>query len=77
MITSKLCLTLGHGLGAESAMEILTRQVEYKDGDILLEAYMAWDDAGSDRRPGVLVSHAWAGRGEFEEDKAAHLAELG
>ncbi len=58
-------------------MAIQTRQIEYKDGDILLEAYMAWDDAGSDRRPGVLISHAWAGRGEFEEDKAAHLAELG
>ncbi len=46
-------------------MAILTRQVEYKDGDILLEAYVAWDDSSSDARPGVLISHAWAGRGEF------------
>jgi dienelactone hydrolase len=58
-------------------MEILTRQVEYKDGDILLEGYMAWDDTSSDRRPGVLISHAWAGRSEFEESKAEQLAELG
>jgi len=58
-------------------MEILTRQVEYKDGDILLEGYMAWDDTSSDRRPGVLISHAWAGRSEFEEGKAEQLAELG
>lgn len=58
-------------------MAILTRQVEYKDGDILLEAYVAWDDSSSDARPGVLISHAWAGRGEFEESKAEHLAELG
>ncbi len=58
-------------------MAIQTRQVEYKDGAILLEAYMAWDDSSSDHRPGVLISHAWAGRGELEESKAEQLAELG
>jgi dienelactone hydrolase len=59
-------------------MTIHERLVEYKDGDILLEAYMAWDESTThDRRPGVLISHAWAGRGEFEENKAAQLAELG
>ena len=58
-------------------MSIQTRLVEYKDGDILLEAYMAWDESSHDRRPGVLISHAWAGRSEFEEGKAAQLAELG
>ena len=58
-------------------MTIQTRQVEYRDHDIELEAYMAWDDSNNDRRPGVLISHAWAGLGEFEENKAERLAELG
>ncbi len=58
-------------------MAIQERLIEYKDGEILLEAYMAWDGAGADRKPGVLVSHAWAGRGELEQNKAAQLAELG
>jgi dienelactone hydrolase len=58
-------------------MAIQERLVEYKDGDVLLEAYMAWEDSGHDRRPGVLISHAWGGRGELEEIKAAQLAELG
>ncbi len=58
-------------------MAIQERLVEYKDGEILLEAYMAWEGSGSDRKPGVLISHAWGGRGEFEENKAAQLAELG
>lgn len=58
-------------------MAIQTRTIEYRDHDILLEAYMAYEDTGSDRRPGVLVSHAWAGRSEFEENKAERLAELG
>lgn len=38
---------------------------------------MAWDDSGSEARPGVLISHAWSGRGELEESKAEQLAELG
>ena len=58
-------------------MAIQTRQVEYKDHAIELEAYLAYDDSSSDRRPGVLISHAWVGRGEFEENKAETLAELG
>ncbi len=58
-------------------MAIQTRLVEYKDHDRDLEAYLAWDDSSSDRRPGVLIAHAWAGRGELEENKAERLAELG
>jgi dienelactone hydrolase len=58
-------------------MAIQTRQIEYRDHDVLLEGYLAYEDTSSDRRPGVLVSHAWAGRSEFEENKAEMLAELG
>ena len=58
-------------------MGIDTRTVEYRDGDTVLEGYMAWDDTAHDPRPGVLVSHAWAGRSEFEENRAERLAELG
>lgn len=58
-------------------MAIQTRSIEYRDGDIVLESYMAWDDAGDKPRPGVLVSHAWGGRGELEEKKAEQLADLG
>ncbi len=58
-------------------MSIQVRQVEYKDGDTVLEAHVAWDEAVHGARPGVLVSHAWGGRGEFEDRKAERLAELG
>jgi len=57
-------------------LSIQTRTIEYKDGDIVLEAYMAWED-GHDPKPGVLISHAWGGRSEFEQGKAEILAELG
>ena len=38
---------------------------------------MAWDTGATGSRPGVLVAHAWRGRGEHEEAKARQLAELG
>jgi dienelactone hydrolase len=58
-------------------VSIQTRLVEYKDGDALLEGMLAWDDSIEEARPGVLVSHAWRGRTEFEEGKAVELASLG
>ncbi len=58
-------------------MGILTKTVEYRDGETVLEGYMAWDDTGSDALPCVLIGHTWAGRSEFEEKKAEQLAELG
>jgi len=58
-------------------MSIQTLDVEYKDGDTVFEAHVAWDEAIQGHRPGVLVSHAWGGRSEFEDRKAECLAELG
>lgn len=58
-------------------MAIKTRQIDYRDGDTTLEAHVAWDDTLTGSRPGVLVSHAWGGRSEFEDRKAERLAELG
>ncbi len=58
-------------------MAIKTELVEYTDNGVVLEGYLAWDDAGADSMPGVMVSHAWAGRSEFECGKARLLAELG
>ena len=58
-------------------MSIQTLDVEYKDGDTVFEAHVAWDEALQGSRPGVLVSHAWGGRSEFEDRKAECLADLG
>ncbi len=58
-------------------MTIRTRTIDYQDGDIDLQGYLAWDDAADGERPGVMVSHAWRGRTQFENDKAEDLARLG
>ncbi len=58
-------------------MAIITSTVAYKDDDVVLEAYIAFDDAIKGMRPAVLVSHAWSGREGFVAEKARKLAEMG
>lgn len=57
-------------------MAIETRPIEYRDGETVLEGFLAVD-AATGPRPAVLISHAWAGRDAFVCDKAVQLAELG
>ncbi len=56
---------------------IQERLVEYEHAGAQLEGFLAYDDVEVGARPGVMVVHAWAGRSEFECDKARALAELG
>jgi len=58
-------------------MAIISNTVDYLDQDTLLEGFFAYDDRFEGQRPVVLISHAWAGRDEFVENKARKLAELG
>ena len=58
-------------------MTIQTRTIDYQDGDVDLQGYLAWDDAVEGKRPGVMIAHAWAGRSDFENGKAEALAKLG
>lgn len=58
-------------------MAIVANTVTYLDGDEVLEGFFAFDDAITGRRPAVLISHMWNGRGEFVEDKAKELAKWG
>jgi len=56
---------------------IISNTVGYLDGDVLLEAFFAFDDSFSGRRPAVLINHTWAGRDDFVAEKAKKLAALG
>ncbi len=58
-------------------MAIISNTVGYLDGDVLLEAFFAFDDSLSGRRPAVLINHAWGGRDDFVAEKAKKLAALG
>lgn len=51
--------------------------LDYSAGDETCQAFVAYDDKSTGKRPCVLVCHAWGGQSEFEQEKAKKLAELG
>ena len=53
------------------------RTIDYQHNGAQLEGFLAYDDATPGPLPGVLISHAWAGREKLECDKARALAEHG
>lgn len=57
--------------------EIKTETVTYQQGDTVLEGFVAYDTAGSGKRPGVLVVHQWLGLTDYEKKRAEMLARLG
>src|SRR5438046_4050800 len=56
---------------------VKTRELEYRQGETLLQGFVAWDDAARGRRPGVLVVHEWWGHNEHARNQARRLAEAG
>jgi len=62
-------------LGARA--EIVSKPVEYKQGDTVLEGLSVYDDAVQGKRPGVLVVHQWMGLSDYEKKGAEMLARLG
>lgn len=57
--------------------EIITKTVEYKQGDTVLEGYLAYDDAIQGQRPGVMVVHEWTGLNDYAKMRTEMLAKLG
>ncbi len=51
--------------------------VEYKQGDLVFEGYVAYDDAKAGKRPGILVVHAWMGLDDTVKKRADMLAAAG
>lgn len=60
-----------------ASAKIVTQRVEYKDGDVVLEGFVAYDDALTGKLPAVGVVHDWNGLDAYEEGRAKQLAELG
>jgi dienelactone hydrolase len=48
--------------------------IEYRDGDVLLEGFLCYDESQPGPRPTVLINHAWGGCDDFVERKARRLA---
>jgi dienelactone hydrolase len=51
--------------------------IEYEHRGTTLEGYLAYDESRDGPLPGIMISHAWGGRGELECAKARALAGQG
>jgi dienelactone hydrolase len=65
------------GLSGSAKAALHTQTVEYKQGNTVLEGYLAYDDTSGAKRPGVLVVHDWMGIGPFAKGRADELARMG
>jgi dienelactone hydrolase len=62
---------------APAAAEFRTRTVDYKHGDTALEGYLAYDDEGPNKRPGILLLHRYDGMSDFTRRHTEMVAKLG
>jgi dienelactone hydrolase len=57
--------------------DIITKVIDYSDGDISMKGYLAYDDSIKGKRPGIIVVHEWWGHNDYAKKRARMLAELG
>jgi dienelactone hydrolase len=68
------CLML-NTLVAQAAVQ--TKNVDYEYDGTKLKGMLAWDDAATGKRPGVLVVHEFWGLNDYAKERAKKLAALG
>jgi dienelactone hydrolase len=56
--------------------EMQTQTLEYAAGDTLCQGHLIFNSTLQEKRPGILVAHAWQGQDNFAREKAQRLAEL-
>ena len=64
-------------LSFSTQAEIITKVVDYSDGDIKMKGYLAYDDTIKGERPGIVVVHEWWGHNDYSKKRARMLASLG
>jgi dienelactone hydrolase len=59
--------------------KMVTRLIDYSQGGVALQGYLAYDDArtAAGPLPGVLVVQEWWGRNDYVDGRAEQLARLG
>jgi len=56
---------------------VVGEEVTYMAGDTQMKGYIAWDDAVTGKRPGILVVHEWWGHNDYARKRANMLAGQG
>ena len=61
----------------QSHAEIVTKVVDYSDGEIKMKGHLAYDDSIAGQRPGIIIVHEWWGHNDYVKKRARMLAKLG
>jgi dienelactone hydrolase len=69
-------LLFAASIGSSDAT-VATREIEYEANGTSLKGYLAYDDAITGQRPGVLVVHEWWGLNDYVRKRTRMLAQLG
>ncbi|MDH5611047.1 MAG: dienelactone hydrolase family protein [Gammaproteobacteria bacterium] len=70
-------ILIGLLIASSAHAEIISKEVDYQQGDTTMKGMMAYDDAIKGKRPGVLIVHEWWGHNKHARDKAKMLAKEG
>jgi dienelactone hydrolase len=57
--------------------DVVGKEVSYSDGKTTMKGYLAYDEAATEKRPGVLVVHEWWGHNDYARQRAEMLAKAG
>lgn len=74
MMRTILAITL---LAWACQAEIVSKPIEYKQGNTTLEGFHIYDSAKAGKRPAILIAHQWKGLGDYEKKRGQMLAEMG
>jgi dienelactone hydrolase len=75
MLLLAVVVLLAHATATAAAVR--TKEVTYTHDGTTLKGFLAWDDAATGKRPGVLVVHEWWGLNDYARKRAEMLAGLG
>ena len=70
-------LALSMMLVVAAQAKVVTKEIEYQVGENTYTGFLAKNDAGKGKRPGVIVVHEWWGHNEHARNAATKLAEAG
>jgi dienelactone hydrolase len=56
---------------------LVTEDMLYQQGEVVLNGYAAYDDSIEGQRPGILVVHEWWGHNDYARKRVEMLAEIG
>jgi dienelactone hydrolase len=70
-------LVLMETVSGGPADDLVTQVIEYSQGDLLLEGYLACPKEAKGKLPGVVVCHQWMGLTDYERHRVEETARLG